>query len=227
MDAVGFVVAPAPSPAKHGLIYKGMSVAANPTSWDSPRAARRSSHNPQRTTLGRATSLQVSVVSPALVDAGLGSSPAHIVTFPHAHEDERTRRRRRRHSEHPHLWHQESENDRPNSLSTTAAAAGTTATSASATTTTRPGPPQRPQRHPTLHLHDIDEACVAGANNGMQTRRWADTPGAAAVAAWVREQQVQAQYQFAPISPPSPPSPKGQSTSSSGFLGKVKKLMKK
>ena len=99
-------------------------------------------------------------------------------------------------------------------------------------------PPQRPQRHPTLHLHDLDEHFTpAGADAGERergARRWADTPGAAAVAAWVREQQIQAQYQFAPLSsPPSPPAPAEKahpssgSGSGSGFLGKVKKLMKK
>ncbi|KZV70560.1 hypothetical protein PENSPDRAFT_665003 [Peniophora sp. CONT] len=227
MDAA-FTMPPAPSPTKDTSLFKGVPVEA--------RVTRRMSALPSRTTaLGRSSTLKVSSSAnmPSTLVDPTASVPTHMLvrvpsssqgvqpshepspqTFPA--DDERTRRRRRRHSEHP-------TNAPPRRASPPELPSKRPGTADSDFTHSMPsGPaPQRPQRHPTLHLHDVDEAI---APKEARPRRWAETPGAASVAAWVADQQVQSQFQFAPI-PPTPlaPAPKTQS----GLLGKVKKLVTK
>lgn len=220
-----FMMPPAPSPTKDTSLFKGVPVEA--------RVTRRMSALPPRTAaLGRSSTLKVN--SSATLFDPTASVPAHMLvrvpsssqgaqpshesphqTFPA--DDERVRRRRRRYSEHPA--------NAPLRLSSPTEQLNSKrpATADSEFTHSLPsGPaPPRPQRHPTLHLHDVDEAL---APKQVRPRRWAETPGAASVAAWVADQQVQSQFQFAPIPPTSSaPAPKTQS----GLLGKVKKLVTK
>ncbi|KAI0030444.1 hypothetical protein K488DRAFT_87747 [Vararia minispora EC-137] len=191
--------------------YKGMSVEA----WDpvSSERMRRASLVPTRgTPLSRGRSLQVSVtpasVAPAVIDLPLGSSPAHATTFPRDDDSARARRHRRRYSEHPHVRRRDDSENRPATASAPAVP---------------PVPaPLRPQRPAALDLHDVEEAFPTRGESS-HAHRWADTPSAASVAAWVREQQVQAQYQFAPLSPP----PNAATKAHPGLIGKMKKFIGK
>jgi hypothetical protein len=208
-------VPPAPSPTKDGSLFKGISVES--------RSSRRMSALPPRTTaLGRSSTVNrgSSGNVPSLVNPS-ASVEAHALTFP-SNDDEHARRRRRRHSEHP-------TNAPPKRESASVLATRLQPTEKRSKATDvdmAPGlsgqsAPRRPQRHPTLHLHDLDDALLA---KPVRSRRWAETPGAASVAAWVAEQQVQSQFQFAPMPPtPTTPALKVQT----GLLSKVKKLVKK
>jgi hypothetical protein len=207
-------VPPAPSPTKDGSLFKGISVES--------RSSRRMSALPPRTTaLGRSSTVNRGSGGnvPSLVNSS-ASVEAHALTFP-SNGDEHARCRRR-YSERPTNAPPKRE-----SASVLAARLQTTEKRSKAVDgDMAPGlsgqsAPRRPQRHPTLHLHDLDDALLA---KPVRSRRWAETPGAASVAAWVAEQQVQSQFQFAPMPPtPTTPALKVQT----GLLSKVKKLVKK